>query len=241
MRHGLVIDDLAPGGEGVGWVLGRAVFVPFAAPGDRVVVELPPGQGPAHAELLELAAPGPDRVEPPCPHFGPGGDRCGGCEWLHASARAQLAAKERTLREALRRIGGLEPGPGTWRPTLPSPAPLRYRARAKLHLDRGAGRLVFFRRRSHEPVPVRRCLLLTEGLEALRAALGPALVAAGLSPRQVAVEWSDRERRGAAWLSLPAAGARERARAEAVLAAVPGLAGVMLQAAFGMPALIAPA
>jgi 23S rRNA (uracil1939-C5)-methyltransferase len=196
---------------------------------------VPPGEGPARAELLELAVPGPDRIEPPCPHFGPAGDRCGGCEWMHASPRTQLVAKERTLREALRRIGGLVPAPGAWRPALPSPAALRYRARAKLHLDRGAGRLVFFRRRSHEPVPVRRCLLLTEGLEALRAALGPALVAAGLSPREVAVEWSDHERRGAAWLSLQAAGARERARAEALLAAVPGLAGVVLQAEGGAP------
>jgi 23S rRNA (uracil1939-C5)-methyltransferase len=79
-------------------------------------------------------------------------------------------------------------------------------------------------------VPVDRCLLLTPGLEALRAALGPALLAAGLSPREVAIEWSDHEGRGAASLRLPAAGAREARKGEALLAAVPSLAGLVLQA-----------
>jgi len=61
VRLTLQIDDLAPGGEGVGEAQGRAVFVPFTAPGDRVVVEVPPGEGAAHAELLELVAEGPVR------------------------------------------------------------------------------------------------------------------------------------------------------------------------------------
>jgi len=40
VRLTLQIDDLAPGGEGVGRSDGRAVFVPYTAPGDRVVVEV---------------------------------------------------------------------------------------------------------------------------------------------------------------------------------------------------------
>jgi 23S rRNA (uracil1939-C5)-methyltransferase len=232
------IEDLAPGGEGVGHAEGRAVFVPFTAPGDRVVVELPPGDGAVHAEALELLSEGPVRQLPPCPHFGPTGDRCGGCEWLHAAPLAQLAAKGRTLREALRKIGRLEPGTYAWGGVLASPAPLRYRSRAKLHLDRGAGRLVFFRRRSHEPVPLVECHLLVPGLEGLRAALGPAILAAGLSPREVSLEWSDLQGRGAALLALPAAGERERRKAEALLAAVPTLAGVVLQAEGGPPHLV---
>ncbi|HET9552477.1 MAG TPA: TRAM domain-containing protein [Anaeromyxobacteraceae bacterium] len=238
MREELRIDDLAPGGEGVGQSRGRAVFVPFTAPGDRVVAEVPAGEGAAHGELVELLEAGPARVAPPCTHFGPAGDRCGGCEWLHAAGAVQLEAKARTLREALRRIGRIELDDATWRPPLASPEALRYRSRAKLHLDRGAGRLVFFRRRSHEPVPVERCHLLVPGLEALRAALGPAIVAAGLAPREVAIEWSALEGRGAAFLRLPAAGPRERGRAEALLAAVPSLGGLVLQAEGGAPLLV---
>lgn len=238
MRVTVQIEDLAPGGEGVGHDGGRAIFVPFTAPGDRVVAEVPAGEGAAHGELVELLAPGPVRQAPGCPHFGPGGDRCGGCEWLHAAPLAQLSAKGRTLREALRKIGRLEPGSYAWGGVTASPAPLRYRSRAKFHLDRGAGRLVFFRRRSHEPVPLASCQLLVPGLDALRAALGPAIPAVGLSPREVSVEWSDLEGRGAACLALPAAGERERRKGEALLAAVPALKGLVLQAEGGAPLLV---
>ncbi len=238
MRLTLQIEDLAPGGEGVGHAGGRAVFVPFTAPGDRVVVELPPGDGAAHAELLELLAEGPARQPAACPHFGPAGDLCGGCEWMHARPPAQLAAKGRTLREALRKIGRLEPGSYAWSGVLASPSQLRYRSRAKFHLDRGAGRLAFFRRRSHQPVPLLECHLLVPGLERLRAALGPAILAAGLSPREVSLEWSDVQGRGAALLALPVAGARERAKGESLIAAVPALAGLVLQAAGQAPLLV---
>jgi 23S rRNA (uracil1939-C5)-methyltransferase len=238
VRAELAIEDLAPGGEGVGRVGGRTVFVPWTAPGDRAVAELPPGEGPAHAALVSVVAPGAARVAPPCAHFGPGGGReCGGCEWLHVAAAAQLAAKERTVREALRRIGRVDPDAAGLRPILASPAAHRYRSRAKLHLDRASGRLAFFRRRSHDAVPVEACHLLEPGLDALRAALGPALAAARLSPREVALEWSASQGRGAALLALeptPAA----RARAEALLAAVPSLAGVVLRGEAGPPAAV---
>src|SRR5512146_1772512 len=100
-------------------------------------------------------SPGTDRIAAPCPHFGPApGARCGGCEWLHLAYESQLAAKERAFVETLRKVARLEPGTYPRSPIVPSPAPLRYRSRAKFHVDRRAGRLVFFQRRSHEAVPV---------------------------------------------------------------------------------------
>jgi 23S rRNA (uracil1939-C5)-methyltransferase len=233
VRHTLDILDLGPGGEGTAREGPRPVFVPFTAPGDRVEAEVPPGEGAAHAGLLRVLAPGPDRVEAPCAHFGPAGpsapDRgCGGCEWLHLRYEAQLRQKARGLAEALRRIGRFDPGELPVGDVVPSPAPLRYRSRAKLHVDRATGRLAFFRRRSHEPVPVRECHLLEAGLEGLRAALGPALGAVRLAPREVALEWSVHARRGAALLRLRDAGEGTRRRAEALLEAVPALAGLLL-------------
>ncbi|HZZ83664.1 MAG TPA: methyltransferase domain-containing protein [Anaeromyxobacteraceae bacterium] len=243
MRIELDIDDLAQGGEAVGRVGARAVYVPFAAPGDRVEVELPAGEGPAHAELLRVLQPGAARVPPPCRHFGPGGpgerDReCGGCEWLHVDYPRQLAAKERSFAETLRRIGRLAPGSYPLRPIAPSPAPLRYRCRAKLHFDRASARLAFFRRRSHQPVPLAECHLLEAGLDALREALGPALAAARLAPREVMLEWSEAEGRGAAALQLPEVSAAVARRAEALLGAVPGLAGLVLLQEGRAPALV---
>jgi len=235
LRLTLTIDGLAPGGEGVGACQAGTAFVPFTAPGDRVEAEAAPGPAPFHAALVQVLSPGADRVEPPCRHFGPHGPAhpergCGGCEWLHVAYPAQLQAKERGFRERIRRLGGVDPDACGLRPILASPRPLRYRSRAKFHLDRRAGRLVFFRRRSHEPVPLAECWLLEEGLDALRAALGPALAGARLEAREVALEWSALEGRGSAWLSLAAVTPAVRERAERLLGAVPGLSGLVLRA-----------
>jgi 23S rRNA (uracil1939-C5)-methyltransferase len=234
----LTIDILyvAPGGEGVGRTDdGRAVFVSFTAPGERIVADVPGGTGPAHATLVEVVAPGPDRVLPPCPHFGPRGAPddargCGGCEWMHLGYAAQAQAKARSLAETLQRIGRLEPGSYEARPIITSPTPLRYRSRAKFHLDRSAARLVFFRRRSHDAVLLSECHLLELELDLLREEVGPALVAARVDAREVTLEWSAHQRRGAAHLQLVALGPGARAHAEAFLEAVPSLSGAVLTA-----------
>jgi 23S rRNA (uracil1939-C5)-methyltransferase len=237
MRATVHPSSLASSGEAVAAAGGRPLYVPFAAPGDVVEADVPAGDGPAHATLLRVVSPGPGRVAPRCPHFGPDGDLCGGCEWQHLSQALQLETKARTLRDALRRIGRLEPGTYEDRPIVASPSPYRYRHRAKFHLDRAEGRLVFFRRRSHRPVPVRECPLLVPGLDALRAAVGPALGRARLAPREVALEWSEREAKGAASLLLPEITAAARARADALLAEVPQLAGAVLSADGAAPVL----
>ena len=229
MRTELLIEDLAPGGEGVARQAGRTVFVPFTAPGDRIVAEVPPGEGTAHAALVEVTGPGPSRQTPPCRHFGV----CGGCEWLHVGYPAQLAAKERTVALALQRIGRLDPASLDLRPIVPSPSPLRYRTRAKFHHDRETGRLVFFQRRSHLPVQLAECHLLVAALDALREAVGPAISAARVPAREVALEWSEPEGRAAALLRVPQVTAAVRARAEALLAAVPTLSGAVLEAEDG--------
>ena len=122
-----------------------------------VVADVPAGEGPAHAALVSLVAPGAARVAPPCRHFGPGeGEReCGGCEWLHVGYPAQLAAKERD------RARGAPPhrAARAGRSGCARSSPRRRRSatgRAPSSTSTGrAARLVFFRRRSHEPVRAR--------------------------------------------------------------------------------------
>ncbi len=247
MRCTLRIEALAPGGEGLGRAGGHPVFVPFTAPGDRVEAEVPDRGGAGRAALVRVISPGPSRVPAPCRHFGPPPDPaaagaaerlCGGCEWLHLDYREQLASKERSLAETLRRIGRLEPGAYRLEPALPSPRALRYRSRAKLHLDRASGRLAFFRRRSREAVPLLECHLLEEGLDRLREAAGPALVAARIPAAEVTLEWSAYLGSGAACLRLAEHAAAARSRAEALLAALPDLRGVVLAAEGAPPRLV---
>src|SRR3989449_2046909 len=130
----LTIDDLAFGGEGVGRAEGYVIFVRGAVPGDRVrvrVVEARSRFGRAVIESLETASP--DRVEAPCAYFG----RCGGCRLQHASYTAQLAFKEKQVRDCLERIGGL--GAFELRPILAAPDAYGYRNKMEFTVVRSSG------------------------------------------------------------------------------------------------------
>jgi len=239
VRVSIDIVALGQGGEGVGSFEGRTIFVPFTAPGDRVLVELPSGKGPGRADLLEIVAPASGRVAAPCRHFGPGeGAGCGGCEWQHLAYEDQVAAKERAFAQTLRRIGALAEGSYASAPAVRSPSPLRYRVRAKFHFDRKEGRLVFFRRRSHERVQVRECHLLEPELDSLRESTGAALSRVGLDVREATLEWSRHQGRGAAHLRVASPGPASRKRAEALLAALPALTGVVLGTEGAPPILV---
>ncbi|SPY34867.1 23S rRNA (uracil-C(5))-methyltransferase RlmCD [Porphyromonas cangingivalis] len=80
----------------------RVVFVPFAAPGDKVDIQLTKRRK-AYAEgrLLRLVEPSPQRIPAPCPHF----TVCGGCKWQHIPYDLQLAAKDKQVNDQLQRIG----------------------------------------------------------------------------------------------------------------------------------------
>lgn len=163
-KHEISIDALAAGGEGVGRdAAGRVVFVPFAAPGDRLRVRVvEQHERFARAEIESIVRPGPARTAPPCAVFG----ECGGCAWQHVAYPAQLEAKRAIVADALVRIGGIEVGAIEM---VASPKPYAYRGRARL-LAQG-GRVGFRRRRSHEPCPITQCPLLVPPLDAALAAL----------------------------------------------------------------------
>ncbi|MBK8482597.1 MAG: class I SAM-dependent RNA methyltransferase [Proteobacteria bacterium] len=153
----LRLASLAFGGAAVGRWEGRAVFVPFGAPGDLARVRVH-GQHArwARAELLEVVEPGPARRAPPCRLAG----HCGGCQWQHVDYSAQLAAKQSIVSAALRHVA---PVPID---LLAAPAELHYRRRVRLHWQRGPNglRLGFRAWRSRELVDVETCPLLVPEL-----------------------------------------------------------------------------
>jgi len=149
----LAIERLAAGGDGVGRSDGLAVFVPRAAPGDRVrarVTEARPRF--ARAEIAEILAPGPSRREAPCPYYA----RCGGCSWLHLDEAEQIRARVEIARAALERIARRAELPEI--EVVRSPRALGYRARARIAY--AGGRIGFRARASHEVVDVERCAVL---------------------------------------------------------------------------------
>ncbi len=146
----LTIERLTYGSDALSHHGGRVVFVPFAAPGDRVRAAVTERRRDwLRAEIRHVLAPGPDRVVPRCPVFG----RCGGCQWQHVDAAAQRAAKAAVVAEQLDLLAGLR------HVDVPPPraaaVPWRYRARITLVSD--GRRLGFRRARSRELLEIDDC------------------------------------------------------------------------------------
>ena len=153
-----MIERLAAGGDGIARVDGLTVFVPRAAPGDRVRARITRVERRfARAEIEAVLTPGPARREPPCPYYG----RCGGCSWLHLDEAEQSRARVVIVREALQRIARVESLPEIER--VASPTALAYRSRARVAYERG--RVGFRARASHEIVDVEQCAVLDSATE----------------------------------------------------------------------------
>jgi 23S rRNA (uracil1939-C5)-methyltransferase len=162
---------IAAGGDGVGRLPdGRAVFVPRSAPGDLVELSgLQTQRRFARARVARVLEPGPDRVEPPCPHYVV--DECGGCQLQHLAADAQRAARRSIVGEALRRLARRDvPDPEI----EPAARDLEYRTKITLHVDARANAIGLHPYGRPERVfELGRCLITVAELNRLWAALRP--------------------------------------------------------------------
>jgi 23S rRNA (uracil1939-C5)-methyltransferase len=99
-----VVERIVPGGFGLAYGGGRTLFVANAAPGDRVRVRIDREHGrAAHASIVAVLEPGPDRVPAPYPLLA----HCG-ADFQHLRYDAQLRAKSEMIADSLRRIGGIQ-------------------------------------------------------------------------------------------------------------------------------------
>ncbi len=153
---------LVYGGEAMGRLPdGRAVFVPFALPGEVVRLRLrEEKRGFCRAELLQVIKPSPQRITPRCAHF----TVCGGCHYQHLPYPDQLRAKEAIVREQLTRISGLQDPPVA--PIRPSPEEWNYRNALQFHLT-PEGKIGYQKSGSHQVVPITECHLPEALLDSL--------------------------------------------------------------------------
>src|SRR5215469_3359833 len=136
----LTIDSVGVRGDGVALHDGKPVYVPFAAPGDRVRVRLASEKGERRGEIVEILSAGA-RAKAVCAHFG----ACGGCALQHVTDEAYVAAKLGWLTGALAQHGFKEIEIAPLRRLAP-----RTRRRARLALARNGETVVGFHgRMSH--------------------------------------------------------------------------------------------
>jgi 23S rRNA (uracil1939-C5)-methyltransferase len=158
----ITLDKFAYGGECFGRLAdGRAVFVPFCLPGERVQVRLvEERKGYARAQLVQVLDVSPQRVAARCPHY----QHCGGCHYQHMAYEYQLDAKKEVLVDQLTRIGKIEDPPV--QAVVSSPSPWNYRNQVQFHLT-SAGQLGYQGQRSHQVVPIQECHLPEDHLNQL--------------------------------------------------------------------------
>ncbi len=153
----LSIDSLSSDGSGIGRHGGMAIFVPNTAVGDRISARiLKVNKTYAYAKIEKILEASPDRIESDCSNR-----TCGGCVYRHISYEAELRAKEQSVRDAFRRIGGFDIEPET---IAGSPSVNRYRNKVQLPVSTTDGKAFcgFFSPRTHRVVPVSDCLLQPE-------------------------------------------------------------------------------
>ena len=176
----LRIERLSSDGSGVAHSAdGEAVFVPGTAPGDEARVRIVKDCGRyAFGILDELLTPSPDRIPVDCPVAGP----CGGCSLRHLDYAAELRAKQESVLDAFRRIGGLEV------PVLdiqPSPEVDRYRNKVQFPVGvdkNGVPCIGFYAGRTHRIVPCPDCKLQPGVLNEIGNALCAFFAQQGIRP-----------------------------------------------------------
>lgn len=145
------VEKLSLGGSGIARHEGLVIFIPFSAPGDRLLIKITSQKKSfAEAEIVEILNPSKQRRTPPCPVYG----RCGGCNWQHIQYSQQLHEKQTIVEELFlkflhKNIPIL--------PIIPSPQEWNYRNR--IQIKHQNGKVGFYAKKSHTLVEIQNCLI----------------------------------------------------------------------------------
>jgi 23S rRNA (uracil1939-C5)-methyltransferase len=158
----LKIERLGAQGDGV---TAGGLFAPFTLPGEDVQGTISGDR----IEVVKILSASPDRVDPPCRHFG----TCGGCALQHASDGFLATWKRDQIAAALasRGISGVE-----LRETVTSPVNSRRRATFAARRTKKTVQVGFRARGSDEVVPLTECPLIDPALFAAVPAISEAAV-----------------------------------------------------------------
>lgn len=177
-RVELFVDHIVAGGTGLADLNGWKVFIPYAAPQEKVVAQIIIRKRDyGIARIKEILEPSPFRVSAPCPYY----EKCGGCQLQHIIYEEQLVIKKLLVNDALQRIGKI------FVPVAninSKSTPWRYRNKTQYPVSGSTKeiRIGFYRRQSHRVIDIPDCLLHPEEFNLLRKKTYDALVKFGETP-----------------------------------------------------------
>lgn len=156
-----------PGGRGVGIgrLNGKAVFVPFSATGDTILLKIEKEKKSfIRGKIAKLITPSHHRREAPCPYAG----TCGGCAYQHIEYAYQLEYKKGLIKEIFRKFPEVPTEPVT-----PSPMDMRYRNKIHLQCASVKGKLItgYYAWQSKKLIDIKSCPLCSDRMNSLIANL----------------------------------------------------------------------
>lgn len=163
----VTFDGYTSDGLGVAHYNGEAVFAANAIAGETCRVKIVRAEKTkAYAKILECDASSPERIDPDCPYFG----RCGGCDFRHMTYAEELRLKAQRVRDAIARIGGVDPGEV---PVLGADSPDRYRNKSVFPVGQTENGPVagYYRARTHEIIPIETCAIGAAAADLAREAV----------------------------------------------------------------------
>lgn len=152
------ITGITSEGNGVCRAEGMAVFVSDTATGDTARIKIVKVlKSYAYGIVDEITEPSPDRITADCPVY----KKCGGCTLRHIDYNAECQIKNNIVKDAFRRIGGLNP---EFEDFMGAEKTSRYRNKAQYPLTAVDGKAVcgFYAERTHRVIPVTDCMLQPE-------------------------------------------------------------------------------
>ena len=174
----LFVDRIVGGGIGIAELNGWKVFVPYAAPQERIAAQLiVKKKDYGVARIKEILEPSPFRIPALCPYYG----ECGGCQLQHINYEGQPVIKKLLVNDALQRIGKI---------FVPVAninfisSPWRYRNKTQYPVAGSRKKIVigFYKKQSHQVIDIPDCLLQPEEFNQLRNKIKDVLQETGEVP-----------------------------------------------------------
>lgn len=154
MTERLHIIDIGANGDGIARLAdGRAVFVPYAAPGDVVLARVEQDGEIFRGRVLSFEVKGEQHATPPCRHFG----ICGGCSLQHLEEGAYRGYKRDAVLTALAKGGVVAPD---FVESVFVPSGTRRRANFAAFVTQGKTIIGFHERKSANIRDVPDCLII---------------------------------------------------------------------------------
>ncbi len=159
----LKVERLDHQGDGVAFEGKKPVFIAGALPGEEVLAQLTEDKRQfARAKLIKVVSPSAKRVTPFCKLY----RQCGGCNLQHLDHDAQIAAKQDTLSQLMKKFASAELVQDA--PVISRGEGYRRRARLSVKVSKSGELEMGFRQRSAKDiVTVKHCPVLDAKLDAL--------------------------------------------------------------------------